>query len=666
MNTTRDEARGDESPRGFRFGDCELDLRRRELRRGGIRVDIQPRAFDCLAFLVAQRDRTVSKDELQAAVWGSQIVSDAALTQSVTRARKAIAVDGDDADRWIRTVHARGYRFIGDVTPVGATVDNLAPPRAEIDQPLHGDPAVPIAELPTNATPATLHTAPDAADAATVEAPPDGGEPPDGASSPVLAKARLLQRGALAAAVVVICIAGLFAWRQHNRPIASDAPVRIAVLPFDNATGDPRLDWVELGLMSQVTRQLEYGLGLSVVPERDMLTLDQLPAAGAAPAERLERVQRATGATHLLDAHIETKAGRMQLRYTLMSADHARRRSLVAGDPEHLARSLVSDLNAQFGQRGLRVSDVAEFGDDFVSETYLRGLSLQLAGDAPGAEALFAVAVEAAPQAFWPRYEHALSLRALGRHEESAATLHELLNHPATEDARARLAVLNSLGATLIAEQSYDEAQAVLQQALAASHDAQDPEATSAVLTNLGLVDKNLGRLDSADAWLAAAIEAWGQTGIPQIPGSILNTRAQVALRRGDLVEAERLLGEAVAALRLVGNRRYEASALSVLGGVHARQGQWAQAVEIHGLAYDIRRDLGNPALAAWSLIQLAEAHAETGRASLARREALDARALADTVADDDVIGRAAALLVRLDVPSGDETVLVPTAVAAE
>jgi DNA-binding winged helix-turn-helix (wHTH) protein len=58
------------------FGDHRLDIERRELRRGGVLIDLEPKVFDLLSFLVQHRNRVVSKDDLLQAVWGGRIVSD--------------------------------------------------------------------------------------------------------------------------------------------------------------------------------------------------------------------------------------------------------------------------------------------------------------------------------------------------------------------------------------------------------------------------------------------------------------------------------------------------------------------------------------------------------------------------------------------------------------
>src|SRR6185437_3578219 len=99
------------------FGDYRLDVRRRELRRGGIVVELEPKVFDLLTFLVQHRDRVVSKDDLIRSVWNGRIVSDSAVTTRINAARRAIGDDGT-AQRLIRTFTRKGVRFIGEVTEI--------------------------------------------------------------------------------------------------------------------------------------------------------------------------------------------------------------------------------------------------------------------------------------------------------------------------------------------------------------------------------------------------------------------------------------------------------------------------------------------------------------------------------------------------------------------
>lgn len=98
----------------YRFGACILDTERRELRRGTALVAVEPQVFDLLVFLIRNRDRVVSKDDLIAGVWGGRIVSDSALTTRINAARSAIG-DSGRAQALIRTWPRKGFRFVGAV-----------------------------------------------------------------------------------------------------------------------------------------------------------------------------------------------------------------------------------------------------------------------------------------------------------------------------------------------------------------------------------------------------------------------------------------------------------------------------------------------------------------------------------------------------------------------
>jgi pimeloyl-ACP methyl ester carboxylesterase len=94
------------------FDDVELDLGTVELRRAGVRVPVEPQVFDVLAYLVFHRARVVPKEELMDAVWGGRFISEAAVTSRIKQARQAIG-DSGRSQRLIRTVHGKGYRFVG-------------------------------------------------------------------------------------------------------------------------------------------------------------------------------------------------------------------------------------------------------------------------------------------------------------------------------------------------------------------------------------------------------------------------------------------------------------------------------------------------------------------------------------------------------------------------
>ena len=101
----------------YAFDDHELDTDLYELRRGGRRIALEPQVFDVLAYLVAHRDRLVTKAELLDNVWGDRFVSESALTSRIKAVRRALGDDGQ-TQRTIKTVHGRGFRFAADAREV--------------------------------------------------------------------------------------------------------------------------------------------------------------------------------------------------------------------------------------------------------------------------------------------------------------------------------------------------------------------------------------------------------------------------------------------------------------------------------------------------------------------------------------------------------------------
>ena len=98
----------------YLFEGYALDTDRRELRLGADLVPLEPQVFDVLAYLIQNRERVVSKDDLLASIWEGRSVSELALTTRINAARSAIGDSGEE-QRLIKTLQRKGIRFIGAV-----------------------------------------------------------------------------------------------------------------------------------------------------------------------------------------------------------------------------------------------------------------------------------------------------------------------------------------------------------------------------------------------------------------------------------------------------------------------------------------------------------------------------------------------------------------------
>lgn len=127
------------------FRDCELDTHLFTLRYQELPRQVEPQVFNLLVYLVQQRQRIVTRQELLDALWAGKVVSESTLSSCIKAARQAVG-DSGEAQTCIATLHRRGYRFVAEVTEHAP-----ATPRQGSD-PGAGLPAVPeeVREMPAH------------------------------------------------------------------------------------------------------------------------------------------------------------------------------------------------------------------------------------------------------------------------------------------------------------------------------------------------------------------------------------------------------------------------------------------------------------------------------------------------------------------------------------
>ncbi len=103
----------------YRFDLFELDLAKLELRASGEVCPAEPQVFALLALLIGNRERVISRDEIIEKVWDGRVVSDSAIDSRIKSARQALG-DNGTVQRFIKTVHRKGFRFVADARVIGS------------------------------------------------------------------------------------------------------------------------------------------------------------------------------------------------------------------------------------------------------------------------------------------------------------------------------------------------------------------------------------------------------------------------------------------------------------------------------------------------------------------------------------------------------------------
>lgn len=267
----------------FQFGQHSLDTETVELKAGSVAVDLEPQTFLLLQFLIENRDRVVSKDEIFEAVWEGRIVADSTLGFAVNAARRAVDDDGK-AQAVIRTFPRRGFRFVAPVVDAQVAV--------VIDEAGTNDPLTPRQKAPS---------------------PSD--EPPDGTAATRPGAARRWRMPAIAAVLVVIIAAGGLAWWQswfeRDQPLTELEKPSIAVLPLDNLSGDPEQEIFVAGLNEDLNN------ALSRVPELLVISPNSTSAYKGKTVD-VKLVAKELGVRHVVEGSVQRSGDRLRVTMQLI------------------------------------------------------------------------------------------------------------------------------------------------------------------------------------------------------------------------------------------------------------------------------------------------------------------------------------------------------------
>lgn len=500
------------------FNTCQIDLSARELRRDGELVRISPRIFDCIAYLLEQRERAVGRDELMAAVWGKVDVADTQLGQAILKARRAVGDTGDEQNT-IRTVPRFGYRWVAAVRIVDGDMPvDGSMATAEVDHM-----SVPLAADTVDGAQASDRSGTPSPSATDVDVPPgrgyagaasSDGRTPDGArmsTDPpgVIVPSRFHRfvRPAVATVAMVLAVLVVAFWwggvrgdRDSTTPADSAttlAPARAgnaaAILPAA-IDADAEWSWLRLGLMEFVASRLRDA-GQATLPSDNIVAVAR---AGMDAADMSAAVRRALDPQWTIQPSARKTDSGWSVSLVLEDREGGRREMEAQADDAIAAARLCADQ--LLGVLGRSARDPGASADQASDDSLnLRVDAALLVDDVDAAQAL----LDSAPAHL--RDGDAIQLRyaqldfAAGRLESARTRFDDLLSRPSViADVVLVARSASGRGATYIRLGKTAQAETDFTQALTAIEHESMPAIAGLAYTGRAVSRALLGRFDEA------------------------------------------------------------------------------------------------------------------------------------------------------------------------
>lgn len=294
-----------------RFGIFEVNLQARELRKHGIRVKLSGQPFEILGLLLEQPGEIVTREQLRAHLWPAETFVDFehSLNTAVKKLRATLG-DFPDNCRYIETIPRFGYRFIAPVELIPADVSGVG----QATTPGSGDASRALRlDVTTVGRPGYRFIAP--TEHANGTTPLVQSSVRQDSTWPEVADPRRILFFAAALGILAVCIsAGYIYWQRYSRPSsASSRRIMLAVMPFDNLTGDSEQDFLSDGLTEEMITQLG-----SLRSERLGVIARSSVMGFKHGDRRLEEIGRQLGVQYVLEGSVRRSSGRVRITAQLI------------------------------------------------------------------------------------------------------------------------------------------------------------------------------------------------------------------------------------------------------------------------------------------------------------------------------------------------------------
>ncbi|WP_165371698.1 winged helix-turn-helix domain-containing protein [Pseudolysobacter antarcticus] len=529
----------------YRFDDFQLNSATRELHRHDILVALPARAFECLAYLIEHRERAVGRDELIAAVWGRVEVSDALLSHTVVKIRRSLGDTGNE-QRTIRTVPRFGYRWVGEIVALAASVETSPP--------------IVAAAPPMDAVPA---------DIAAAAAP--GIEMPSmpSAISPRKIPQRITLVLAAFASIALVVVLLWFLLATNRRDVAAVASNTAAantensaalalVLPAEvSASDDWR--WLRFGLMDLVANRLRDGALYTMPSESVVALLKQRDVANK--TDLLHDTQLAKVAAMRILPRVRSDGARWTVRLDVFGAQNDQSVEAQADDAIKAARDAADLLLNKLGHK-LNIA-TSEPTTPQLEELMQRSGAAMLADQLDQARDLIRAATPELQHQ--PRVEQRMAQIEFrsGNYVATESRLHVLLDRLSPQrDAALRARALITLAGAYLRQNKIDLASDTYEEAITLRQGQSDPVVLGVAYLGRGSVLAQKQRFDEAISELSRARTELEATGDGQGVAAVDVNLGEIQSMRHRPAEALPLLKNAVREFELLGLREGLAYAL--------------------------------------------------------------------------------------------------------
>jgi TolB-like protein/DNA-binding winged helix-turn-helix (wHTH) protein/Tfp pilus assembly protein PilF len=267
-------------PDWIRFGDdFELDVRAYELRSAGTSLKLNPIPMELLLFLIERRGELVTRDQIVERIWGKGVFldSDNSINNAISKIRQVLR-DDPEHPHFVQTVTGRGYRFIAPVAVRDSSVAEI--PATDVPGAAQG--TVAAKPVPTRITPAIIH-----------------------------------RRWPLILGILLAMLVGLSAYVErvpsHSRSQTSGGRLMLAVLPFENLTGDASQDYFSDGLTEEMITQLGR------IDAQRMGVIGRTSAMHYKhSSQALDQIGRELGVQYVLEGSVRRESNRVRITAQLI------------------------------------------------------------------------------------------------------------------------------------------------------------------------------------------------------------------------------------------------------------------------------------------------------------------------------------------------------------